>query len=201
MTASAGMCDFDAAGDGERLFRLADRALYHAKTHGRNLSSRYTQAVADVDVHLRRVRAEQSRTLAALRALARAIDAKDPATFHHSERVAELAEQLAFASGWSRDRASDLRDAARLHDVGKIGVSESILLKPGALTDDEYERIKQHAALSCQIAREVVSEEQATVDPAPPRALGRRRLPATAWRATRSPTAPACWRWPTPGTR
>jgi diguanylate cyclase (GGDEF)-like protein len=162
VTASAGVCDFDAAGDAERLFRLADRALYHAKTHGRNLASRYTEAVADADVHLRRVRAEQSRTLAALRALARAIDAKDPATFHHSERVAELAEQLAFACGWPRDRAADLREAARLHDVGKIGVSESILLKPGALTAEEYDRVKQHATLSCQIAREVVNEEQAS---------------------------------------
>jgi diguanylate cyclase (GGDEF)-like protein len=156
VTLSAGVCDLEEAGDPGRLFRLADRALYHAKTQGRNRSSRYGEAAGGG------TRApEQARTLAALGALARAIDAKDRATFRHSERVAELTERLALALGWPSDRARALRDAARLHDVGKIGVPERLLRKPGRLTAAEYDEVKSHVTLSYQIAREVVSAEQA----------------------------------------
>lgn len=167
VTLSAGVAEFGEAGDTEALFRQADRALYEAKRRGRNRAvshaeigdgSRPAAVVTDAQ---RARRAEQAHALPALRALARAIDAKDPATFQHSERVARLAQRLAEALGWSRVRALALRDAALLHDVGKIGVPEQILLKPGPLSADEYGQIKTHALLSCQIAREVVSPEQA----------------------------------------
>ncbi len=166
VTVSAGVANFSEAGDPDELFRQADRALYESKRRGRNraLTHRELGGATRSDVPANEAQkareAEQARALPALRALARAIDAKDPATFQHSERVAQLAQDLAQHLGWPRTRALALRDAALLHDVGKIGVSEQILLKPGPLTDEEHALIKAHARLGCQIAREVVSPEQ-----------------------------------------
>jgi HD-GYP domain-containing protein (c-di-GMP phosphodiesterase class II) len=67
-----------------------------------------------------------------------------------------LAEEL----GWSRDRVALLREAALLHDVGKIGVPDAVLLKPSRLTLDEYEVVKEHAALGAKIVDELLSAEQ-----------------------------------------
>ena len=103
---------------------------------------------------------ERSQGLVGLHALARAIDAKDPTTRKHSERVADLAAQLAQALGWSPKRVSRLREAALVHDVGKIGVPDAILLKPSRLDRDEYEAVKEHAILSAQIVEGVLSPEQ-----------------------------------------
>jgi diguanylate cyclase (GGDEF)-like protein len=160
VTLSAGVCDLAEAGDVDTLFRLADRALYHAKTHGRNLCARYADVVAKRDAGTD-APSEHTRTLTALRALARAVDATDAGTFHHSEHVADLAERLARALAWPPERALALRDAARLHDVGKVGVPEQILRKPERLTAAEYEQVKAHPALSYQMARDVLSPEQA----------------------------------------
>ncbi len=166
VTLSAGVASFNDAGDPATLFRQADRALYEAKRRGRNRSVRYSDLESDAasapNTETQRAReAEQAHALSALRALARAIDAKDAATFHHSERVAQLAKALAHTLGWPAERILALGDAALLHDVGKIGIPTELLLKPGELTVDEYELIKTHARLSCQIAQEVVTAEQA----------------------------------------
>ena len=167
VTISAGIANFTEAGDIETLYRQADRALYEAKRRGRNRALVHAEIgdgtrpdLLASDVQKAR-RAEQAHALPALRALARAIDAKNPATFQHSERVAHLAQKLAQRLGWSRARALALRDAALLHDVGKVGIPEQLLFKSGPLTPDEYEQIKTHAQLSSQLAREVVSPEQA----------------------------------------
>ncbi|HET9093911.1 MAG TPA: diguanylate cyclase [Solirubrobacteraceae bacterium] len=166
VTVSAGVANFEEAGDADLLFRQADRALYEAKRRGRNRCVRHSDlgegCLTEPAAGAQSVRvAEQAHALPALRALARAIDAKDPATFRHSERVAQLARELAQLLGWPRPRALALRDAALLHDVGKIGIPEQLLFKPGRLTSEEYEQVKTHAWLSGQIAREVVSPEQA----------------------------------------
>ncbi len=98
--------------------------------------------------------------LAGLRALARAVDAKDHSTRRHSERVAHVAVQLATAAGWQVSRAARLHEAGLLHDVGKIGVPDAVLFKPGRLTPEEYEQVKQHAPLGANIAAEVLDDEQ-----------------------------------------
>jgi putative nucleotidyltransferase with HDIG domain len=105
-------------------------------------------------------RRNQSQALAGLRALARAIDAKDPTTSRHSERVAELSAAIAGRLGWSAERIELLHDAALVHDVGKIGVPDAILLKPGRLNAEEYVIVKQHAALGARIVEGVLSPEQ-----------------------------------------
>lgn len=105
-------------------------------------------------------RRSKDQALAGLRALARAIDAKDPSTRQHSDRVARTATALARQCGWSAERRQLLRDAAHLHDVGKIGVRDAILLKPGKLDDGEYAQVKQHAELGATIVEGMLSPEQ-----------------------------------------
>jgi diguanylate cyclase (GGDEF)-like protein/PAS domain S-box-containing protein len=161
LTVSAGVCDLDRASSASELMALADGALYWAKAHGRNISFLYTPEVVEaLSAEDRAERLERTRTLTGLRALARAVDAKDPSTLRHSERVAGLAGEIATARGWTAKGIADLRDAALVHDVGKIGIPDAILLKPGTLSPEEYEVIKRHAPLGAEIAAEILSEEQ-----------------------------------------
>ncbi|HTI32399.1 MAG TPA: HD-GYP domain-containing protein [Miltoncostaea sp.] len=116
--------------------------------------------VTDLSAEERADRLERVRALAGLRALARAVDAKDHLTRRHSERVAHVAVQLATAAGWPVSRSARLHEAGLLHDVGKIGLPDAVLFKPGRLTPDEYEQVKQHAPLGANIAAEVLDAEQ-----------------------------------------
>ncbi|MEW4560946.1 HD-GYP domain-containing protein [Bremerella sp. JC770] len=86
-----------------------------------------------------------------VRALTSAIDAKDPYTCGHSDRVARLAVRLAQEMGLDNETLNLLYMAGLLHDVGKIGIDDSVLRKPGRLTDEEYEHIKLHPELGCNI--------------------------------------------------
>ncbi len=79
-----------------------------------------------------------------VRMLAAAIDAKDPYTRGHSERVAKYSLAIGRRLGLSQKELSDLRVGALLHDVGKIGIDDRILRKPGALTEEEFEVMKTH---------------------------------------------------------
>jgi len=161
MTISAGVCDLSQTDDPEELLRLADGALYWAKAHGRDACVRYSpQVVEELSATERADRLEHARALAALGALAKAIDAKDPATIRHSERVAALACELAVESSWSPGDIARLHDAALVHDVGKIGVPDAVLSKPGRLTDAEYEVIKRHADLGARIVAGMLDAQQ-----------------------------------------
>lgn len=82
--------------------------------------------------------------LQAVQSLALAVEAKDPYTKGHSERVAEISEHLAVVMGLSHADADRIRIAGVLHDIGKIGVPEAVLQKQGKLTDAEYEVIRKH---------------------------------------------------------
>jgi diguanylate cyclase (GGDEF)-like protein/putative nucleotidyltransferase with HDIG domain len=161
MTLSAGVCDLSQTDDPEELLRLADGALYWAKAHGRDACIRYSpQVVEELSAAERADRLEHARALAALGALAKAIDAKDPATIRHSERVAALACELATESGWTAADVARLHDAALVHDVGKIGVPDAVLSKPGRLTNAEYDVIKRHADLGARIVAGMLDPEQ-----------------------------------------
>src|SRR6185295_9595171 len=91
----------------------------------------------------------------AIRALAMALDARDPYTAGHSERVSVLSVAIGRTLGLSAEDLEVLRVGARLHDNGKIGVPDDVLLKPGALTADEFNAIKQHPVLGARILRSV----------------------------------------------
>ena len=98
---------------------------------------------------LRRLEATQD----VLVALANAVDAKDPATEHHCGRVAERALALAHLAGLPGDDVEAVGYGAVLHDVGKIGIREDVLLKPGALTDEERAEMQRHAFIGAEILR------------------------------------------------
>lgn len=162
ISVSAGVCDLDLAGDERELLRLASGALYWAKTHGRNVTYRYSPDVMDVlSAEERADQAERSRTLSAITALARAVDAKDATTQRHSERVGAIASALAGMLGWSPERRAKLHEAGLVHDVGKIGVPDTILRKTSPLTAAEAEVMEGHAALGARIVQDVLSAEQA----------------------------------------
>jgi putative nucleotidyltransferase with HDIG domain len=89
-------------------------------------------------------RENQELFLASIRALAAAIDAKDPYTRGHSERVARYSSAIAKEMGLPAEEVRKARLSALLHDVGKIGVDDRIIRKPTALTDEEFELMKAH---------------------------------------------------------
>jgi len=160
-TTSVGICDTSSTSDAAELVRRADVALYASKASGRNQVTLYDADVAQaLDAEAREAWFERSQALAGLRALARAIDAKDPATSEHSERVAQFVGQLAHASGWPDDRVARLREAALVHDVGKLAVPDALLTKPGTLTDRERIQMSEHVELSARIVGSILSEEQ-----------------------------------------
>ena len=100
---------------------------------------------------------QRQQFLGTLHALSAAVDAKDPYTHGHSERVGLLASRMAARLGWDEDKVEAVRVAGLLHDIGKIGVPESVLRKPSRLTDDEFGQIKQHPATGHRILADLPS--------------------------------------------
>lgn len=94
-------------------------------------------------------------TIQTITSFANSIDAKDSFTKYHSQHVAKYAQQIALKLGWDEIAVRNLYYAALLHDIGKIGVPDFILSKPGRLTDEEYEAIKKHPAIGGDILSEV----------------------------------------------
>jgi putative nucleotidyltransferase with HDIG domain len=90
-----------------------------------------------------------------IRALTAAIDAKDPYTSGHSERVARMAVRLAEELGMPPPKRSDLYVAGLLHDVGKIGVDDQVLKKDGPLTPEEYRKIQAHVEIGVTILKDL----------------------------------------------
>jgi diguanylate cyclase (GGDEF)-like protein len=101
----------------------------------------------------------RSSYMAIVRMLAEAIEAKDPATRMHSEDVAEYVRGVADSFDLEPRRREEMLIASLLHDVGKIGVSERILLKPGPLTPEEREAIELHPRIGYRLVGQVPSLE------------------------------------------
>lgn len=98
---------------------------------------------------------QRAMFLGTVRAMTAAIDAKDRYTRGHSERVAMLAAMLANAVGLRSELCDRIHIAGLVHDVGKIGVSEQVLTKPGRLTDEEFDEIKTHPEVGYRILRDI----------------------------------------------
>lgn len=109
----------------------------------------------EADEHIKSIEAagenKSKLTEDILSALADAVDSKDRYTRGHSSRVAEYSRKIAKQAGKSDEDCEKIYYAALLHDVGKIGIPESIINKKGRLTDEEYEYIKQHPTVGAQI--------------------------------------------------
>ncbi len=86
-------------------------------------------------------------------AIANTVDAKDTSTSQHSYRVSIYAVQIAQRMGFSKKECENLRHAARMHDIGKIGIPDSVLNKPGRLTDEEYAIMKSHVVQGSNILK------------------------------------------------
>ncbi|MEW6735369.1 MAG: HD domain-containing phosphohydrolase [Acidobacteriota bacterium] len=97
-------------------------------------------------------------TLGSILALARALEAKDPYTNGHSQRVAEYGVLIAQQIGLDYQTHERVRVAGQLHDIGKIGLRESILNKPDRLTDEEYEVVYQHTVIGSEILKAVITD-------------------------------------------
>ena len=93
----------------------------------------------------------QELLVGVLHALTATIDAKDPYTSGHSQRVATVSRRIAVEYGLADEKVQRIYLTGLLHDIGKIGVPEAVLCKPGKLTDEEFEEIKRHPALSGKI--------------------------------------------------
>jgi diguanylate cyclase (GGDEF)-like protein len=161
VTVSIGIGDLEHASSAHALMGAADGALYWAKDHGRDAVWCYRpEAVEDASQYDPAARLARDQTLRGIRALARAVDAKDHSTHLHSERVANLSKRLAVRLGWSAPRAAALHETALIHDVGKLAIPNALLFTARRLTAAEYETVKTHATLGAQIAGEVLSTEQ-----------------------------------------
>lgn len=96
-------------------------------------------------------------------ALSGAIDAKDTYTNGHSTRVAEYSREIARRAGFTDKMQNDIYMMGLLHDVGKIGIPDSIINKPAKLTDEEYEIIKNHPVMGAKILKNITEFPQLTV--------------------------------------
>ena len=93
--------------------------------------------------------------LDSVKVLAEAIDAKDPYTRGHSDRVRKMSITIATHLGFAEDQIESLEYGALLHDIGKIGIKDEILLKQGTLTQEEYHYIQEHPLIGVKIVEEV----------------------------------------------
>ncbi|PYU04896.1 MAG: hypothetical protein DMG33_12710 [Acidobacteria bacterium] len=145
--------------------RAISRGEFHQRTPVRGateiseLAETFNSMAGDIEEFIERLKeaAEENRELfmGSIRMLAAAIDEKDPYTRGHSGRVAKYSLLIAQELGLSPEEIDKLRIAALLHDVGKIGVDDRVLKKPGALTSEEFDLMKQHTVKGANIMRPV----------------------------------------------
>lgn len=140
--------------DLEELHKAIQRALKRrdALMETDELNQWLKEEVAVRTAELRRERANLQRiSVATLEVLVNALEAKDPYSRGHSARIADLSAMVAAEMGLEDEDVEAVRTAGRLHDIGKIGIREEVLVKQGPLTDDEYEHVKQHVVVGSQI--------------------------------------------------
>jgi diguanylate cyclase (GGDEF)-like protein/putative nucleotidyltransferase with HDIG domain len=147
-TVTAGIAEALDAREKDELIREADLALITAKRIDQRAAIYSHDMVAELDTTIVE---DAHHTQSLANALALAVDAKDSYTRSHCQTVSQLCVLIATELGVGSDTLARLRLAGLLHDVGKIGIPDSILKKPGALSDEEYEQMKSHSLLGAAI--------------------------------------------------
>jgi len=156
LTCSLGIASWPTEGVmREELLQAADAALYHSKQAGRNRISLASDTTRSRAVGTGVKPEGEPGVLSTIYALAATVDAKDHYTYGHSKKVSKYATEIAEALGYSEERIATIRAAALLHDIGKIGVSDGILLKTNALSTDDWESIHAHPKLGVAILKHV----------------------------------------------
>jgi diguanylate cyclase (GGDEF)-like protein len=135
----------------EEVLRAANRALRVAKRLGRDRSVPYHAHTIGLLDNLRQATGTTAEQLAAAMLLAETLDLRDPATSRHSQTVGRLAERTGRQLGWATSRVERLRAAGVLHDIGKLGISDTVLLKPSSLDDDEWGEMHRHPEIGARI--------------------------------------------------
>ena len=147
VTASFGVASWPKHGlDAEVLLDHADQAMYAAKRLGRDRTLCFGLDLPAAAEPL----AEQEHVQAVV-FLAETLDMRDAGTRAHSDTVARYSEQIAERLGLDGEVVERVRLAGLLHDIGKVGVSDAILGKPAALTDDEFAEMRKHSELGARI--------------------------------------------------
>ena len=145
--------------------RAISRAEFHERVEVQGaaeiseLAETFNHMAGDIEQYVERLKqaAAENRELflGSIRMLAAAIDEKDPYTRGHSGRVAKYSMIIGESLGLNMEDLDRLRISALLHDVGKIGVDDRVLKKPGKLTDEEFDLMKQHTIKGANIMRPV----------------------------------------------
>ena len=143
---SAGIAEFpQVATTADGLICMAECALYYAKMRGGNRSV----LISDLETQL--TKEPNMERLHEVYDMVEYVETRDPITYGHSENVAIISELIGKAMGLSTKELTDLRAAALLHDVGKVGIPDSILTKPCKLAEDEWELMKTHSEAGAKI--------------------------------------------------
>lgn len=138
---------------------FSQRVKLHSRTEIGELAQTFNSMTDDLErfVHDLKKAADENRTLfmSSIQMLAGAVDEKDPYTKGHSDRVTRYSIIIATEMGLKSEDIEKIRISAQLHDVGKIGIEDRILKKPGALTPEEFEIMKTHTTKGAAILRPV----------------------------------------------
>lgn len=130
---------------------LRTHSVHREKDHQRRLLERTVR---------RQTRKLRRTFLSAIDSLVRTLEARDPSTSGHSFRVRGYAARLALRLGYAEPFVRKVSLAAKLHDIGKVGVPEGILNKPGRLTDEEFARIKEHPEVGERILTPIIRSRE-----------------------------------------
>lgn len=127
------------------IVRRAERRVTESEAEVEEVNARLQESLAEIEAH----------SLGTLQALTAAVDAKDAYTARHALAVTDYSVAIGLRLGLDARTLADLERASLLHDIGKIGVPESILSKPSGLTDEEYVVVKRHSDIGADIVESI----------------------------------------------
>lgn len=161
-----GLAAFAASGEGPALNKMLEMEALHRDGHEIPIELTVSPmrlkgqwhavgVVRDITERRQAMKKQRNTLIDTIRAMAHAVEQRDPYTAGHMQRVAEVAALIAREIGWDEERILGLRLGALIHDVGKIYVPAEILSRTGKLSDAEFSIIKAHPAVGFEIIKEV----------------------------------------------